>query len=201
MTNDHCGVRPAFNKTYRSFVIRQVSFVIFSSLIILHSSLATAQVDTAKIDTAGFHMTKSPLEALLLSAVVPGAGQVYLDQAWKVPVIWGLGGAFLYGVLIQNYRYHYMQDSVTNAINRYHVTGNQLDSLWSLAYANAREFYRDDRDKWWIYIGLTYIANVLDAYIAANLYDFDVSTPSASPIGTYYRPDRHEVGLTFTIKY
>jgi hypothetical protein len=181
--------------------LKNLIAVFISSFIILHSSLpAYAQSDSSKADTTGFHMTKSPLEAVLLSAVVPGLGQVYLDQTWKVPVIWGIGGAFMYGALIQNHRYSYMGDSVNNAQAR----RTAADSVWANAYASSREFYRDDRDKWWIYVGLTYIANILDAYIAANLYDFDVSNPDGSviaPIGTYYDPTKKEFGLTLRIKY
>ncbi|MDP4220294.1 MAG: DUF5683 domain-containing protein, partial [Bacteroidota bacterium] len=43
-----------------------------------------------------------------------------------------------------------------------------------------REFYRDDRDKFYIYAALVYIANLLDAYISAHLFDFDVSDPNSS---------------------
>jgi hypothetical protein len=195
MTNDKFLRQCSVTKT---FVIRHLSFVILSALIL--SSNVKAQ-DTTKVDTAGFHMTKSPLKAIVLSALIPGAGQAYLDQWWKVPVIWGIGGAFLYGALKQDYRYHVMQDSVNNALARQ----KPLDTLWANTYASSREFYRDDRDKWWIYVGLTYLANILDAYIASHLYDFDVSTPpSASrvaPIGTYYDPYRKEVGLTFRLTY
>jgi TM2 domain-containing membrane protein YozV len=160
------------------------------------STVRAQAVDTANTanDTTAFHMTKSPLKAVLLSAIIPGAGQVYLDQAWKVPIIWGIAGGFLYGALIQNYRYHYTADSVNNQLAR-------GDTALSLIYTNVREFYRDDRDKWWIYVALTYIANLLDAYIAANLYDFDVSNPSPSPIGTYYDPLAHQWGVNFQLKF
>ncbi|MDP4199661.1 MAG: DUF5683 domain-containing protein [Bacteroidota bacterium] len=179
---------------------------LLSSIIILHSALpARAQVDTIRAaertsatpDTGAFHMTKSPLEAILLSAAIPGAGQAYLDQWWKVPIIWGLGGGFLYGAYIQNFRYHYTQDTITNAYAR-HTPG---DSLWAMRNEPVREFYRDDRDKWWIYVGLTYIATLLDAYIAANLYDFDVSNPSPTPIGSFYDPSRQEYGLALRIRF
>ncbi|HLX12970.1 MAG TPA: DUF5683 domain-containing protein, partial [Bacteroidota bacterium] len=40
----------------------------------------------------GFHNTKDPWLAFGLSAVVPGAGQIYNHNYWKAPVIWGLTG-------------------------------------------------------------------------------------------------------------
>ena len=168
-------------------------------LFLMNNNLRAQTVDTAKVseDTTAFHMTKSPLEAVLLSAVLPGAGQVYLDQAWKVPIIWGVAGGMLYGALIQNFRYHYISDSVNNQRAR----RDAQDSALANIYSNVREFYRDDRDKWWIYLSLTYIANLLDAYIAANLYDFDVSNPAPSPIESYYDPLARRWSVGFQIKF
>jgi hypothetical protein len=128
--------------------------------------------------------------------VIPGLGQIYLDQTWKAPIIWGIAGGFLYGALIQNFRYHYTGDTVNNAFARH----NYKDSLWALQNVSNREFYRDDRDKWWIYLGLSYIATLLDAYIAANLYDFDVSDPRPT-IGSYYDPIDRQGGVLLQIRF
>lgn len=119
-------------------------------------------------------MQKSPWVALGLSAVLPGAGQIYLGQWYKVPFIVGGIGACLTAALIQNDRYLYTADSVRNQQAR-------GDVATSLRYAKAREFYRDDRDKFYIYAAIVYIANLIDAYIAAHLYDFDVSDPGTTP--------------------
>jgi hypothetical protein len=119
-------------------------------------------------------MQKSPWVALGLSAILPGAGQIYLDQWYKAPFIIGGIGACLAGAFIQNNRYLYTSDSVHNQLAR-------GDTTTSLRYAHAREFYRDDRDKFYIYAAIVYIANLIDAYIAAHLYDFDVSDPGPSP--------------------
>lgn len=142
-------------------------------------------------------MTKSPLEAVLLSAALPGAGQVYLHQAWKVPIIYALAGGFFYGALIQNFRYHEMIDSINERWSR----RTSADSNYALRFVSAREFYRNDRDKWWIYLGLAYIANILDAYVSANLYDFDVSTPGSSPFESYYDPIEGRGGISLTIHF
>ncbi len=192
--------RTCYGRLAISFII---AFILHLSSFILPEA-AHAQVDTihasarnvATPDTGEFHMTKSPLTAVLLS-VIPGGGQVYLDQTWKVPIIWGLIGGFLYGEYIQNFRYHYTQDTITNAYARH----TYADTLWAQENEPVREFYRDDRDKWWIYIGLAYIANLLDAYIASHLYDFDVSNPSPSSVQSYYNSDRREYGLALRIRF
>ncbi len=165
---------------------------------------ATAVSDTIRAPAdSSFHMTKSPLEAVLLSAVVPGAGQVYLNQAWKLPIIYGLLAGFAYGVYIQNSRYHAAIDSANSELAMAHGPDSLQAYFSSQGWVNAREFYRNDRDKWWIYMGLTYVANVLDAYIAANLYDFDVSTPAGGnvPFRSYYDPLDGQVGISYTIHF
>ncbi len=139
-------------------------------------------------------MSKSPLEAVLLSAAVPGLGQIYLDQVWKVPIIWGLVGGFLYGAVLQNGRYHDAQHSVDTSYA-------DSNLFYAHQWESIREFYRDDRDKWIIYIGLAYIATILDAYIAANLYDFDVSDPAPARIGSYFDPVGHRVGMTLNLRF
>ncbi len=52
--------------------------------------------DTLRIDSAkgsGLAL-KSPATAVILSAVVPGAGQIYTGRYWKVPIILGFAGYF-----------------------------------------------------------------------------------------------------------
>jgi hypothetical protein len=124
-------------------------------------------------DTSYFQMKKSPMLALVLSGVLPGAGQIYTGGWYKAPVIAGLVVGFLFAASVQNARYHVDIDSVNNQLAR-------GDTYNADRYTLQREFYRDDRDKWYIYTGLVYIANLLDAYISAHLFDFDVSDPTNS---------------------
>lgn len=179
------------HRVYRLIVASLVYVAVVTS--------AHAQVDTVRPfsqDTGAFKMTKSPTEAIILSTLLPGAGQVYLGQTWKVPIIWGIAGTFLYGALVQNGRYHEWADSTNAALAR-------DDAYHSVVYANRREWYRDDRDKWWIYLGLTYVANILDAYIAAHLYDFDVSNPGTSSrlLTPFFDPATRVYGVGASLRF
>lgn len=161
-----------------SYGVRAVLIVL---LLSCSASLASAQmkVDTVRgdadvVDTFGFQMTKSPTLALGLSAILPGAGQIYNEEWWKAPVLYGLLGGFGYGAYIQNDRYLVARDSLNAQLAR----GDESEAS---RYRSSRDFYRNDRDRWLIYMGLAYIANLIDAYISAHLFDFDVSDPVASP--------------------
>ena len=42
-------------------------------------------------------------------------------------------------------------------------------------YKEARDFYRNERDQWALFLGLTYFLNLVDAYVDAHLFYFSVS--------------------------
>ncbi|HTP12450.1 MAG TPA: DUF5683 domain-containing protein [Bacteroidota bacterium] len=112
---------------------------------------------------------KSPSLAMLMSAVLPGAGQVYVHRYITIPIIWGFGYYFAKSWVEQNNHYHEWSDSVSASV--------RADSLGkgNENFRNIRDLYRDDRDKFAFYIAIVYILNIVDAYVGASLYSFDVS--------------------------
>jgi hypothetical protein len=113
----------------------------------------------------------SPALAMGLSAILPGAGQVYNRSFWKVPVIAGLGGYFVYEFLKNNrtykdYRDQYQESLLTNPAG-------------SRGLLRGREFYKDQRDSFGWYFFILYVINIADAYVDASLFDFDVSSTLA----------------------
>lgn len=114
-----------------------------------------------------FHQTKSAWLAVGLSAAMPGAGQVYNENYWKVPVILGLGGYWVYEWVNLNNKYKDFRDQYDHSLVTQPPVGNsQLSRI--------RDFYHDERDKFAWYLGALYFVNLVDAYVGAHLYDFDV---------------------------
>ncbi len=134
------------------------------------ASMNLSGADSLKPDTiVVLRQSKSPLTAVLLSALLPGAGQIYTERYWKVPLILGFGAYFVR-------QWVRADDLYENARERYRLSvergenGGQGDG--QVLY--ERDFYRDERDRFGFYIALTYLLNILDAYVGASLYDFDV---------------------------
>ncbi len=111
---------------------------------------------------------KSPWLAVGLSAIAPGAGQFYNTNYWKVPVILGLGGYWIYEWTKLNNKYRDFRDQYNQSLITTPPDGNAR-------LLSNRDFYRDERDKFAWYLGALYFLNVVDAYVGAHLYDFDVS--------------------------
>ncbi len=184
--------RLKFGKPVKSILQTQDAFFIWGCLVVflLFSGEAKAQQnffkstlpesryelkdfllnDTIKKkDTAyTFKMTRSPGKAMLYSAVLPGAGQFYNESYWKIPIIWGIGGYFVYEIVKNNNNYIDYRDLYANSQTPENPNGD-------LRYKNLREFYRDQRDQFYLYAGLVYLVNLVDAYVDAHLFDFDVS--------------------------
>ncbi|QQS37936.1 MAG: hypothetical protein IPM56_08360 [Ignavibacteriales bacterium] len=124
-----------------------------------------AQIDSLSVSEetqtdSVFEMTKSPWGAVLRSAIIPGLGQIYNESYWKVPVILGVTGWFVYLWLEYDKDYRYYR-------NLYIISSNER-------HKELRTGYRDLRDEVTIYMGLVYLLNLVDAYVDAHLFDFTV---------------------------
>lgn len=109
---------------------------------------------------------KSPGTAMLLSAILPGAGQFYNHSYWKVPVVLGFGLYFVSSWLDNNRRYEDYQEKYAASILK-NPAGDPI-------LLNVREFYKEQRDSFTWYFFLLYFISIADAYVDASLYDFNV---------------------------
>ncbi|MBZ0201478.1 MAG: hypothetical protein K8I03_00520 [Ignavibacteria bacterium] len=137
-----------------------------------------------------FRMKKSSLTAVLLSAVVPGAGQFYNESYWKIPIIVGLVGYFGYEYFRQNNLYKDYRDSYTASQTPENPSGN-------LSLKTLREFYRNQRDDFVWYFLIVYTVNLIDAYVGAHLFDFDVREDKFTKHGTLDKEYRLKFNLKF----
>ncbi len=146
--------------------------------------------DTIKKDSnkSTFVMKKSPWKAVLYSAILPGLGQFYNGSYWKIPVIAILTGYFGYEIIRNNNKFIDYRDLYAQS---------QSDSIpeGDLRLKQYREFYRNQRDNFYLYSGIFYLINLVDAYVDAHMFDFDVS----DKVNLGLEPDRG-LKLNFKLK-
>ncbi|MEW6194773.1 MAG: DUF5683 domain-containing protein [Bacteroidota bacterium] len=153
--------------------IRKITLIIFFAICAnVYSQTEPTLIDTVQTDTAKFEMQKSSLGAVLRSAIIPGFGQFYNESYWKIPIIWGVLGYLGYQWNDRNNLYKQYRDLYNQSLLE-SGDGNSLYHKW-------REDYKDQRDLFAVFIGLTYLLNVLDAYVDAHLFDFDVNEKGGS---------------------
>lgn len=123
-----------------------------------------------------------PKKVLYRSMMIPGWGQVINKQVWKVPIIYALFVGLGYYTYDLTRQYHGFRAAYYNEIRgeetdyRFGETpGFVPDGMSADQMRVIRDNLRNDRDLSYIYIGLAYGLNILDAYVYAHMRSFDVS--------------------------
>ena len=149
---------------------------------------------------------RTPGQAALLSAVLPGAGQIYNQKYWKLPLIYAGALAMGYYINFNHDRYIFFRtlllsetDNDPRTINDTRLNDDQL--------RRRTDRWRRNRD---LMIGLTiflYALNIVDAHVDAHLRDFDVSenlalqiNPSVQQTLAQNQPV-NTFGLSLTLKF
>ena len=160
-------------KDYLNFLISLIKLTIkIIFLVLLVNNLNFCQQDSLQTDNSKndsvFVMAKSPWGSVLRSAVLPGWGQIYNESYWKAPVVWGIAGWLIYNWVDNNRLYKQYKDDFSKSYIENPASGGNSN------YKEYRNFYRDQRDLFTIYMGLTYILTLVDAYVDAQLFDFTI---------------------------
>ena len=116
----------------------------------------------------------SPRKASILSAIIPGAGQVYNRKYWKVPIVYaGLGGFGYFFLKNQNEYTYYRKNLIALVAGDSSVistTGYNTSQLQT-----QKLLYRKRRDLFGFALLAVYAVNIIDANVDAHLKTFDVS--------------------------
>jgi hypothetical protein len=183
------------------------------------TTVVTAGPDSAQVSTAvvpdsvrrtarlfGLKMTK-PSKAGLLSALLPGAGQIYNRRWWKLPLVYGAVGGTLYGELFYLSRYKLFVKESENRLKGIVGTNTLTQKLTGAAVDANLYAYRTQRDTFIAYVALAHAAQILDAVVDAHLRDFDISDdlslrwdPTLLQLPTAGRTPTPGIGLTLSFK-
>ena len=143
-------------------------------------------------------LTKKPdaIKAVWLGAILPGAGQIYNKSYWKLPIVYGAFMGCGYAISINQNRYSnyrtayidlYMDSqngTVSEDASKSYIAimpeGYDLQrvggaSTWLNTLKNQQNAYRRYRDYSILATVLVYALSLIDAYVDAQLFDFDIS--------------------------
>ena len=130
----------------------------------------------------------NPTKAIIYSAIFPGMGQIYNKKYWKLPIVYGGFIGFSYAIS-WNGRYYtdysngykdiMDDDQSTDRWKNflpYGMDPESVDKEWLRDVLKRRkDFYRRFRDLSIIGTVGMYALCIIDAYVDAQLFDFDMS--------------------------
>ena len=172
-------------------------------------------------------LTKKPdaIKAVWLGAIFPGAGQIYNKSYWKLPIVYGAFMGCGYAIGWTNNRYsNYKQayidlykdqqaGTVTEDPSKTYIAvlpnGYTLSrvggaSTWLNTMKNQQSTYRRYRDYAILAAVVVYALSLVDAYVDAQLFDYDISPDlslNVEPQITIDPQHQHSAELKLAIQF
>ena len=132
------------------------------------------------------------MKAVWYSALCPGLGQIYNRRYWKLPIVIGGYMGLIYatswnGRYYTDYSNAYRDimdsDPTTNSFINFLPYNRRNDSQYIEEHMDwlkgvmkrKKDFYRRNRDLCIISMVGLYIVSMIDAYVDAQLYHFDIT--------------------------
>ena len=168
---------------------KAVESLIDSVAQILPKADSVAAVDMKKIEKREWATwTPDPNRALWLALVIPGGGQIYNRKYWKLPIIYGGMMGCIYALTWNNMMYRdYSQayldimdsDPTTQSYNKFLHLGATItqanEERYKKLFKSRKDKYRRWRDMSMFCLIGVYALSVIDAYVDAELSEFDIS--------------------------
>ena len=179
-----------------------IVLLMFPLSLYAHQDSIYYQPDTTKASEEDFKyyvdLTKKPdaVKAVWLGAICPGAGQIYNKSYWKLPIVYGAFMGCWYAVSMMQNRYSgykraYLDlyrdneaGTVTEDPSKSYIAvipeGYDLArvggaSTWMNTLKNRQSIYRRYRDYSILATVVVYALSLIDAYVDAQLFDYDIS--------------------------
>lgn len=172
-------------------------------------------------------LTRQPdaVKAVWLGAIFPGAGQMYNRSYWKLPIVYGafMGCGYAVGWTnnrCTNYKNAYIDlyadieaGTVSEDPSKSYIAvipdGYSLSSVggastWMNTLKNRQTVWRRYRDYSILATVVVYALTLIDAYVDAQLFDYDISpdlTLNVEPQIYYDMQHRHSAELKLAIQF
>lgn len=188
--------------------------VLFISLT-THTIVGQVTLDSISADTMVPHKKKGsifsgrPGKSMLMSLVIPGAGQIYNKSYLRVPFVWGAVGGMGYLVHFNTVNYQCRKTAYEASIDRVAYVppcDNCEDALLGIMDPSRLRLLRDEaneaRQLSIVGFTLVWLANGIDAFVNAHLKEFDLDEDLSIRVGTKmdndpYNPMRMGIFVQF----
>ena len=140
------------------------------TILIYFLLLVSAYSFSQQANSSHFH---SPTKASVLSAIIPGAGQVYNKKYWKVPIIYASLFTSIYFINDNQTKFNIYKDAFITRENG--GTDDYINIYDTSQLITIMDYYERNRDISYIITSAIYILNIVDASVDAHLFHYDIN--------------------------
>ncbi|MDH6358797.1 DUF5683 domain-containing protein [Parabacteroides sp. PF5-9] len=157
----------------------------------------------------------NPTKATLL-AIVPGLGQIYNRKYWKLPLVYGGLMGCVYAVTWNNTNYQDYKQAYFDVLSsdpekndswkdfvswgEDPETAKNSSAFWD-RLKRQKDYFRRYRDLSIIIMVGVYAISIIDAYVDAQLFTFDISPDLSMHVEPVYMPKTPYNGHTYGINW
>jgi len=138
----------------------------------------------------------APAKAAFYSAVLPGLGQIYNKQYWKLPLVYGSIGAGVYYYTFNTNEYNKYR---TAYFNRKNGLPDEFPMYSTDVLVTAQKYYRRQKDTAMLLTILAYVLNIVDANVSAHLKQWNVNDNLS--IKSFQNPAQDRLALGFQLNF
>ena len=127
-------------------------------------------------DSARLAIEAMPRRAAMRSLMLPGLGQIYNKRWWKVPLVYGgfIGIGLVFEFNQRNYKV-FLKEAQFRQLNPEKTENPLYSGYTNEGIIQIKDAYRRDRDLS-VLAGLGFYAiTIIDAYVDAKFFRFDIS--------------------------
>ena len=164
--------------------------------IYFHPDTTSAALDDEYKYYIDLNRQPDAIKAVWLGAIFPGAGQIYNRSYWKLPIVYGAFMGCGYAISWNHNRYSSYKTAYLDLYNDNQAgtvsedpsksyiavipDGYTLERVggkdrWLNTLKNQQNIYRRYRDYSILATVLVYALSLIDAYVDAQLFDYDIS--------------------------
>lgn len=159
----------------------------------LHQRVLQAQQEDEQLHYYEFDWRPDALRAVWLGAIFPGMGQIYNRSYWKLPIVYGGFMGCVYAITWNNSLYNEYKQAYRDILTDVELSADPMRSYnavlpegytidrmggrstYTSTLQNKQNTYRRYRDISIVATFAVYALSLIDAYVDAQLFDFDIS--------------------------
>lgn len=173
-------------RTYKATLLKNTLHKIFFLAIVaiacfLLAAPASAQEASDSTEVDSLTLMHSPKKATLMSAVLPGLGQIYNKKAWKVPLIYAGFATIGYFIYFNNKYYTKFKSAYKyqllypDSLDRFNAIYPDFANYPVQSLQDGMDTYRRWRDLNVLGFAALYFLQIIDANVDAHLFYYDIS--------------------------